>query len=220
MGKVGVLTGRQKLILELVGGENELYSRFYFTGGTALSEYYLKHRESVDLDFFSETQFDTQMVATFLDEWARVNNFKFSSEQVGPVFINQLDFGRGKKLKVDFVYFPHKQLEEGKIILGRGLKVDSLLDIAANKLLAAIQRSEVKDYVDLYFLLQEFSVWDLREAVRVKFGRETDPLVIASHLMLVEDFEYLPLMVKPLTLPELIEFYRQEAKKLGRTAVE
>ena len=40
------------------------------------------------------------------------------------------------------------------------LEIDSLLDIAVNKILTLSSRAEVKDFVDLYFLLQKFSLWD------------------------------------------------------------
>jgi len=52
MGKNSILNNRQSLILEEFQKSDFLTSKFYFTGGTALSEVYLKHRESVDLDFF------------------------------------------------------------------------------------------------------------------------------------------------------------------------
>ena len=42
---------RQKEFLKLVAG-SKLIDQFYFTGGTALSLYYFKHRFSEDLDFF------------------------------------------------------------------------------------------------------------------------------------------------------------------------
>ena len=43
----------------------------------------------------------------------------------------------------------HKRLEEGTKI--KGFTVDSLRDIATNKLLTINQRTQVKDFVDLFF---------------------------------------------------------------------
>ncbi len=119
---------------------------------------------------------------------------------------------------MDFSYFPHKRLENGG--MHRQLSVDGLLDIAVNKILAITQRIEVKDFVDLYFLLQKFSVWDLREGVRIKFQRDLEPMLLGADLLSVEDFTFLPKMHLPLTLDELKAFFREEAKKLGRDVVE
>lgn len=53
-----ILTPGQKSILSALS-EDKLFSiNFCLTGGTALSEYYLHHRLSEDLDFFSENEVD------------------------------------------------------------------------------------------------------------------------------------------------------------------
>lgn len=46
-----ILTPQQELALEAISQSN-LAKQFYFSGGTALSHYYLQHRLSEDLDFF------------------------------------------------------------------------------------------------------------------------------------------------------------------------
>lgn len=44
----------QRIIFDEFSKNSKLRKQFYFTGGTALSAIYLHHRESEDLDFFSE----------------------------------------------------------------------------------------------------------------------------------------------------------------------
>ncbi|PYS37916.1 MAG: hypothetical protein DMG14_19585 [Acidobacteria bacterium] len=44
---------RQKTVIEFVFAQSGA-AGFYLSGGTALSAYYLNHRDSDDLDFFSE----------------------------------------------------------------------------------------------------------------------------------------------------------------------
>ncbi len=39
--------------------------QFYLTGGTALAEFFLQHRLSEDLDFFSENDFDSSAINVF-----------------------------------------------------------------------------------------------------------------------------------------------------------
>lgn len=213
MGKVQILTKEQQIILAEVK-KNPFFSGFYFTGGTALSAFYLHHRYSEDLDFFSEKEFDPQEIFTLISGWAGQYHFTFTSEFHEVVYIFLLTFKNKKKLKVDFGYYPYRRIEQATVI--DDIKIDSLLDIAINKLLTIIQRSNVKDFVDLYFLLDHFTIWDLIEGVRVKFKMKLDPYIIASDFLKIEDFENMPRMTKPLTLDQLKAFFRRQAQKIGK----
>lgn len=59
-----ILNERQARLLEILRGERIFREKFYFTGGTALAEYYLHHRLSEDLDFFAEEEIDVLWLAT------------------------------------------------------------------------------------------------------------------------------------------------------------
>lgn len=212
MGKV-TFTPKQKIIFDEVKKSGFLKENFYFTGGTALAVCYLHHRESEDLDFFSEQKFDTLAILNLITEWSKKIGFKITSEEWEVVRIFLLEFSDREMLKVDFGYYPYKRLRKGSAI--DSFEVDSLFDIAVNKLQTIHQRSEVKDFVDLYFLLKEFTVWDLIEGVRVKFRMELDPYTIAADYLKADSFENLPKMLVPLKLEELQDFYKNLAKKLG-----
>ena len=54
-----ILTNRQIAVLQSIGREKFLTANVYFTGGTPLAAFYLRHRYSEDLDFFSEKPFST-----------------------------------------------------------------------------------------------------------------------------------------------------------------
>src|SRR5258708_38701921 len=56
MGRRTWFTKRQKEFLEVVS-QLPFFRKFYLTGGTALAAIYYNHRESDDLDFFSESEF-------------------------------------------------------------------------------------------------------------------------------------------------------------------
>lgn len=218
MGKIQFQTKEQQLIFEEIAQNEFLSKHFYFTGGTALSSVYLQHRYSDDLDFFSTEQFDNQVIFTLLGQLADKHHFTFQSRQIEVVYIFSLIFANKAELKLDFAYYPYKQLEESKVI--DGMKVDSLQDIAVNKLLTVSQRSDVKDFVDLYFLLQEFTVWDLMEGVKIKFKVRIDPFLLGADLLKVEDFDYLPKMITPLEIEDLKSFFRQKAKDISGKSVE
>ena len=217
MGKIQFFNREQKIILDEVKKSEFLSTNFYFTGGTALSAFYLRHRYSDDLDCFSYQKFDKQAIFALVEKWSKKYNFTFESRFVEVVYIFTLIFNNKSNLKLDFSHYPYKQLE--KPVLIDNLLVDSLTDIAVNKLLTISQRNDVKDFVDLYYLLQQFSVWDLKEGVRIKFNMEIEPLLLAADFLKVEDFDYLPRMIKKLSLDELKAFFRQKAKEIGRKSI-
>lgn len=219
MGKISVLTKEQKIILDLVSRNDYLSHQFYFTGETALSYFYLQHRFSENLDFFSEEKFDNEIVFSLISKWSKIYHFTFTSRFVEIVYRFNLNFENKANFKIDFAYFPHKKVERGGKI--NSMVVDSLKDIAVNKLLTINQRTDVKDFVDLYFLLNEkFNVWELLYAAEVKF-KETDfdLLILSEDFLKVDDFTNLPAMIKPLTLKKLKKFFHQKAKELAGKVV-
>jgi len=69
-------------------------------------------------------------------------------------------------------------------------------------------------------LLQKFSMGDLVAGVRNKFETEVEPLLLAADLLKIEDFEFLPRMVKPSGLEQLKKFFRVKARELGSKSVD
>lgn len=211
--KIIIITPEQELLLNNFRKDPWLSGTFYFSGDTALSLHYLKHRQSIDLDFFSEEKFDQQGIIDTVTKWSKQRDFLidyFFSERT-QVF--NLTFPNKQTTKIDFSLYPYKRVEKSKLI--DGIAVDSLLDIAINKLLTVEQRTEVKDFVDLYFLLKEYTVWDLLEGLKIKFGIKVDPFILSSDFLKVESFDFLPTMIKPLSLEQLKSFFRQKAKDLS-----
>jgi len=68
--------------LDEINKNKYLTSNFYFTGGTALSKYYLQHRYSDDLDFFSEKQIDQQLIFSIISSWKNKLGFRFNSRLI------------------------------------------------------------------------------------------------------------------------------------------
>lgn len=217
MGKI-TFTPIQKLIFEEFSKFEPLRDKFYFTGGTALSVFYLHHRYSDDLDFFSESKPEDEILTEFMSKISLLVGFKHRFTKIEEVSV--FEFVKKKKLiaKVDFAYYPYPRLKKGKVY--KKVIVDSLRDIATNKLLAISQRSDVKDFVDLYFLLKKFTIWDLMYGVEAKFRRETDLLLLGIDFLKVEEFDFLPKMITPLKLADLQKFFRKKAKVIASRAVE
>lgn len=217
MGKIPFFTPEQKIIFDQISKNNYIASNFYFTGGTALSAFYLGHRFSEDLDFFSQKKFDNNYISSQIIAWSKKMGFTFRSQFKEVVYIFNITFNDKRILKLDFGYYPYKQLEKGVVF--EGIIIDSLLDLAVNKLLSINQRADAKDFVDLYFLLGKFTIWDLIEGAKIKFNMETDPWLLSTDFLKIEEFDILPKMIRPLSLTELKQFFREKAKELAKKSV-
>lgn len=139
-----VLTEDQKNLL-IRFRDSPLCRRFYLTGGTALSAFYLYHRFSEDLDFFSEENVGVEEVLDFVKSLPLVGAAEYERKYDRKICL--LRFSESKVIKVEFTTYPFPRFEKGQIV--DGIQVDSLKDILTNKLMAVTDRRDAKDYVDL-----------------------------------------------------------------------
>lgn len=203
----------QKLFLDQVQEDPYLVKTFYLTGGTALAACYLNHRLSEDIDLFSDTPFDeATVIASMAHLITRLGVRSKLSKILGRLRYD-LTFPNKQLLKVDFVFYDFSHIEPTNT-LGT-LAVDSVGDIAVNKLLAISQRTASKDFVDLYFLLKKYSMWDLQHGVEHKFKLEIEPLYLSSLFAKAEELTDMPVMKKPLSLETLKKFFLSEAMRLA-----
>lgn len=218
MGKPTILTPQQQQILEEFSRNEYLTSTFYFTGGTALAEVYLKHRLSDDLDFFTEQECDYEVLFQIVSKWSRTHNFTFTTRTIEKVNRFLLTFDDESTLMVDFVTYQQRLEPDTKC--WNDIQIDSLRDIAVNKFITVQQRTDVKDFVDLYYLLKDFTIWTLSYGAEKKFRVEFEPLLFATDLLKIDEFEFLPKMKTDLQLEELRDFYHNLAKQLGLKSIE
>lgn len=144
-------------------------SKFYLTGGTALSAFYLQHRLSEDLDFFSEDEVETESIIALLKSLPEVRDLNLERKFDRKIFI--IRHGDASSLKVEFTKYPFKRIKSSQRI--EGIQIDSLIDILTNKLMALTDRRDVKDYVDIHFILKEslnFSIDQMIDMAEQKFG--------------------------------------------------
>ncbi len=212
------LTLQMEDFLKEFSQHSKLANKFYFTGGTALAYYYLHHRVSVDLDFFSTDKIEPQETLNFVTAWSQNRGAILNTREVGDVQIYEMRFPNDYTLKVDFAHYPYKQIEPTNLF--DGIMVDSKKDIAVNKVVAVSQRTDVKDFVDLYYLLKEYSIYNLHELSNIKFRRDYDLMLLASDLTKIKHFDYLPKMLTDLTLDELKIFYLDLWNNVGGHATD
>lgn len=149
------LTRRQEEFLAVVLKTPYVLKKFYLTGGTALSYWYLDHQESYDLDFFSSEEVNASHIARWLNNNKNILHITNISHE-GELGFNffTLTFSNRDKLKIDFNYFPSERIERGHV--WKGLQIDSLYDIAVNKLETIDLSPRGKDYVDLLYSSEDF----------------------------------------------------------------
>jgi len=205
-----ILTPHQSQFLELVGQEPDLVTDYYFTGGTAPTEYYLKHRISDDIDLFTEkSEVEPVLVEAFLKKISpKLGVKEISKSQYLGLFNYYLHFKDDSNLKVDFNYYPFPRIEPSK--QDKNIQIDSLYDIAINKIQTIFTKPRSRDFIDLYFIYQKqpFDLKKLLIATKTKFDWPVDPLGLASQFLRAGEFGDEPIMVLPYDKKEMINFFQ------------
>ena len=128
-----------------------LPDRSYLAGGTAVY-LYLKHRLSVDLDFFTSTRFLPEIF---------LSKMKMNFDEVVIEFMEQdtlILFVSHEKIKFSLFHYPYPLLfPPVPMPINESLTcpLASLKDIAAMKAVAINQRGSLKDFIDLFYILRE-----------------------------------------------------------------
>lgn len=188
---------------------------FYLTGGTALARYYFNHRESVDLDLFTQNQ-DVDfnevnfVVLKILDSLGLI----ITKQVVTETFLQYICRDSKKSpIKVDLV--KDIPVHFGKILIRGKIRLDSLENIGSNKILAILGRTDAKDFVDLYFILNETKLkFDYLFNSAKKKDLGLSELYLASSMRQIEMVNIYPSMLRDLNKTDLVKFYQNLSKKL------
>lgn len=151
-----VETGTLVLIKELMS-DKELES-FNLVGGTTLS-LKLGHRMSVDIDLFTDRDFDAHQISRHLTQTYYAENIKTLKNGIF-CFINGI--------KVDILAHQYPILN--KVEKVDGIRMLSLQDIGAMKLKAILHSgTRLKDFVDMYFLLEQLPLQKITKGFEQKY---------------------------------------------------
>jgi Nucleotidyl transferase AbiEii toxin, Type IV TA system len=154
----------------------EVFKNMRLAGGTSLA-LQIGHRKSIDLDLFGTLQADETTFSEALAVFEKVTWLKKSSN-INIFSINEV--------KVDFVNYSYPWLDE--ITSEDDLRLAGLKDIAAMKLAAVTGRGTKKDFIDIYFLLKQFSLKEMLQHYTKKYADGSEFLVLKS-LTYFEDAE-------------------------------
>lgn len=149
---------------------------FSLAGGTSLA-LQIGHRFSVDLDFFSLHPVDQDDLLYAMNSLGKVNVLS-RSKRIISVSIHGV--------KIDFVNYQYPFLKPP--IDYDGIRLTGLEDIAAMKIAAITGRGRKRDFIDLYFLLRQFSLETILEWYKAKFNDGSEFLALKS-LCYFEDAE-------------------------------
>ena len=187
------------------------------SGGTALSSWYLNHRESYDLDFFCDTPLDYDRIMRWFHHNEQVIEYEsIRFDQDYGFLLCFLRFKNNDVLKIDFHNYGVKSLQKGH--RWHGLLIDSFYDITINKLRTIATAPRTRDYVDAYYIYQKtpFSLMNLLPDVHTKFHENIDALQLAKNFMKVAECVDMPIMRIPFERNNMIAFYTQLASKLRK----
>jgi predicted nucleotidyltransferase component of viral defense system len=214
-----ILTPLQRRFLEAFS-KTALKEEFFLTGGTALAHFYLQHRLSDDLDFFTEDPGAVARVRPILDSIANALSASLKVRREYESFLEVLLSTESEKVRCDFALTSPFRLQPVQLAEEFGINIDNLLDIACNKFSALFDRHEAKDFVDVYFLCQEFMPFDDLFANTQKKHVGLDKYWMARALENVSLVEKLPRMLKPLDLPTLRQFFEEQLARLMKRVEE
>ncbi len=189
--------------------------QFFLTGGTALAAFYLGHRKSQDFDFFSLDEYNTEVLSDVLKEIADKTN-SLVSIKVQTKTYNEVYLQEKNNRWIQRIDFVHEQPRHfGEIVTIEGVRVDSLINIASNKILAVFGRLEPKDYIDLYMI---FKKTDLSFDKMFELSRQKDTGLSEFHFVNcmadTRQMNIIPELKIPLNKTDFVKFYENLSRKL------
>lgn len=188
---------------------------FYLTGGTALARFYFHHRESIDLDLFTnrpDADFDAVNRAVL--GILQTLDLRIQSQVTTAAFLQYIVSDQnGVTLKVDMVR--DVPVHFGDMLDINDIRLDSLENIGANKVLAIFGRTDAKDFIDLYWILQRTSLaFDYLYALAKEKDLGLSELYLAYALHSAARIKLFPRMLEPLPWDQIVAFFEVLARNL------
>lgn len=135
-------------VASLIGKLNHftLPNNIYMAGGTAVT-LYLGHRVSVDIDLFTKEHF---LTGPIIDAIRSTGSLSVESISDSDSFVVEVE-----EVRLSLFFYPYPLLEPLYFDRINKISLASLLDIAAMKTVAIVQRGTAKDFVDLKAIMEE-----------------------------------------------------------------
>jgi len=132
---------------------------FYLAGETALA-LQIGHRTSVDFDFYTQKKFDPdKLYANLKNKFKKISLLQKAE---GTLFV------KANQTVISFFEYPYPLIFP-PIEFNEFPPIASKEDIAAMKIIAISTRGTKRDFIDIYFLLKEFSLKKIFQFVKKKY---------------------------------------------------
>lgn len=181
---------------------------FYLAGGTALA-LQIGHRDSIDFDFFSFDDFDTEELFKKINEvFAGHKVLKIQEAK------NTLTVLVDENIKISFFTYKYGLLKEK--LDEENFYLAGIEDIACMKLSAVLGRAANKDYIDLYYILKNHDLIKILDLFKLKF-KDTDMNLVLKSLVYFADVDIEPIVFKhekDIDFDEVKKFLIAEVKKI------
>ena len=171
-----------------------LLSKTRLVGGTSLA-LQIGHRKSIDIDLFGEIDCEQYELVDSLSELGKLTIIKESKN----IHVYQLD-----GVKVDIVNYKYPWIKP--MVYEDELRLADIDDIAAMKITAIIGRGTKKDFIDLAFLLDKYSLDEIFDLYEKKYP-EASRFMAMKSVMYFDDAESDPMsyMIKNKSWNEIKE---------------
>jgi len=178
---------------------------FYLAGGTGLA-LQLRHRISLDLDFFSKKKINPK---TLIQKISTLGRFSVEKEEKDTLI------GIFNKTNVSFFTYNYPLLFP--LIKIKKISVADIRDIGCMKISAISSRGSKKDFVDVFFICQSVSLKTLLALFEKKYkGVNYNMVHILKSLVYFDDArkDPMPQMIKKISWPDIEEFFIKEVKAI------
>jgi predicted nucleotidyltransferase component of viral defense system len=152
-----ILPEEQLRLFETLSSQSFI-TDFYLAGGTCLA-LQIGHRRSIDFDFFIPDDFDT---STIINRLTQIGSYQRDNEEKNTIN------GSLKGVRISFFGYRYDIIDDFKTF--NKIRLAGLKDIAAMKLEAIAGRGSKKDFIDLYFLLQQYTLEEIFSFHALKYG--------------------------------------------------
>ena len=171
-----ILTKEQTDLLPLVGSFSK---NFGLVGGTAAA-LLIGHRRSIDFDLFTNKEFKNPEIRKKILKFNEISKMIRDENGQYTLIIN--------KVRFTFFHYPFKInfSERFDNIIG----LPDLLTLAAMKAYVLGRRAKWKNYVDLYFILKNYSIDQVIKRADAIFGSEFNEKMFRAQLAYFKDIDY------------------------------
>ena len=200
---LNVLPEDQLRLFELLSVQSFM-GDFYMAGGTDLA-LQIGHRRSYDFDFFIPADFNTYSV---INRLKKIGIYDRDNEEKNTIN------GRLNGVRISFFGYHYNIIDDFRKY--NILRLAGLKDIAAMKLEAIAGRGSKKDFVDLFFLLQRYTLEEMFSYHEKKYGTGlNNQYHLLKSLVYFEDAEEepMPVMIKSLLWEDVKKHIIEKMKR-------